>query len=394
MVTLSPVLAPLVALAAHVTVFPTGVTVHDPIEAWAGLTLEISDLEPYHTNAPQDVRARDMDGTIVNQWFSPIPGWNIGELAKPLDGGHILVLLYDLNNLSERVLVEMDWDGNLLWTFDPTSTDLDLHHDFHRRTNGFTAAVSRRLRVVPSINSGQVFDDTILFINAAGAKIGEWSSADHYDQLGLSQQTKTQISGLTNGPHDVFHMNSIQELPANPWEASNPGAFRKGNILVSMRSLNRVFIVNVATRNISWILNVATIGQHHASMIEPGLPGAGNILVFDNGGMAGYPQQCRLYSRVLEIDPLTQAIVWQYDTQVGPSNSAFRHTFFSARISSAQRLPNGNTLITEGDMGRIFEVKTDGTIVWEFVKSGYTKAYRGYRVDYAWQTGTSAHWYW
>ena len=264
----------------------------------------------------------------------------------------------------------MDWDGNLLWMFDPNATDLDLHHDFHRRTNGFTAAITRRRRVVPSINPGEIFDDTIVFVNAAGQKLGEWSAADHYDQLGLSQQTKNLIAGLPSGPHDVFHTNSIQELPANPWEATDP-RFRKGNILVSMRSLNRVFIISVATRNVVWILNVATIGQHHASMIEPGLPGAGNILLFDNGGMAGYPQQCRLYSRVLEIDPVSQSVVWQYDTQsAGPSNSALRHTFFSARVSSAQRLPNGNTLITEGDLGRIFEVKTEGTIVWEVRQVG------------------------
>jgi len=384
-------LAPLIVSNPHGSVFPTGVTVHDPAKTWDGLTLEISDLEAYHTTAPQDVRARAMDGTIVNQWFSPIPGWNIGEIAKPLKDGHLLVFLYDLNKLGDRVLVEMDWDGNLLWTYDPNAGDLDLHHDFDRLPNGRTWSVAKRKRTVPSITPGQIFDDTIAIVNKSGVKIDEWSSADHFDQLGLSPTAKHLILNLPPGLHDIFHMNSVQSIPPN--DLLDP-RFRRGNALVSMRSLNRVFVINMGSGNVVWTLSVPTIGQHHARMIPKGLPGAGNILVFDNGGMAGYPQQCRLYSRVIEVDPISQTIVWEYHTQVGPSNSTIQHSFFSPRVSSAQRLDNGNTLITEGDLGRIFEVQVDGTIVWEFVKSGNTKAYRGYRVDYAWQTGTLAHWYW
>ena len=35
-------------------------------------------------------------------------------------------------------------------------------------------------------------------------------------------------------------------------------------------------------------------------------------------------------------------------------------------MSSAERLPNGNTLITESDKGRAFEVTHAGEVVWEF----------------------------
>jgi hypothetical protein len=106
-------------------------------------------------------------------------------------------------------------------------------------------------------------------------------------------------------------------------------------------------------------------------MIQRGLPGEGNILLFDNGGYGGYSAptpECpdvrgaarRHYSRVLEFNPVTLEKVWEYVITFGPDNGLFMaDRFFSALVSSAQRLPNGNTLITEGLGGRIFEVAPD-----------------------------------
>ena len=65
--------------------------------------------------------------------------------------------------------------------------------------------------------------------------------------------------------------------------------------------------------------------------------------------------------------------------------------FFSTNISGAQRLPNGNTLITEGAPGRLFEVTREGEIVWEYMnpESPYSAresnaVYRAYRIPYGW----------
>lgn len=113
------------------------------------------------------------------------------------------------------------------------------------------------------------------------------------------------------------------------------------------------------------------IGQQHAHLIPKGLPGAGHLLVFDNGGSSGYGFDtpiapngtgafARATSRVLELNPVTLELVCSY---AAPQ-------FFSTNISGAQRLPNGNTLVTEGAPGRVFEVTTDGTIVWEYLSPG------------------------
>jgi hypothetical protein len=83
---------------------------------------------------------------------------------------------------------------------------------------------------------------------------------------------------------------------------------------------------------------------------------------------------------VLEIDPATKSIAWKFQEQL-PAN------FFSARISNAQWLPNGNTLINEGVFGRFFEVTAEGEVVWEYVnpyfggppKTQTNQVFRAYR---------------
>ncbi|MDT5000382.1 MAG: hypothetical protein QOK12_2487, partial [Mycobacterium sp.] len=69
-------------------------------------------------------------------------------------------------------------------------------------------------------------------------------------------------------------------------------------------------------------------------------------------------------SRVLEIDPSTEQIVWQYTAE---DSGRPPWTFFSSFVSNAQRLPNGNTLITEGMHGRIFQITPSGRVVWEYL---------------------------
>jgi hypothetical protein len=100
----------------------------------------------------------------------------------------------------------------------------------------------------------------------------------------------------------------------------------------------------------------------------------GHIIVFDNGVR-------RKYSRVVEVDPLSKAIVWQYISE--PPED-----FYSGTKGSAQRLPNGNTLICESNKGHVFEVTRGGEIVWEWINPASEKGrlihiYRMIRVPSA-----------
>jgi hypothetical protein len=139
------------------------------------------------------------------------------------------------------------------------------------------------------------------------------------------------------------------------------------------------------------------IGQHNPHIIPAGLPGAGNMLVFDNGGSAGYgfadpaapngrDSVRRDFSRVLEFNPVTLELVWEYS--IGATE---KFKFFSHYVSNAQRLPNGNTLVNEGSDGRLFELTPGKEIVWEYMSPFIgtrepisRRIFRAYHVPYDW----------
>jgi len=88
-------------------------------------------------------------------------------------------------------------------------------------------------------------------------------------------------------------------------------------------------------------------GQH-----DPEILPNGHLIYFDNF-------RNKRYSVVAEFDPVTDEVAWDY-------RGTAEQPFHSATCGTQQRLPNGNTLITESDGGRAFEVTAEGEIVWEF----------------------------
>jgi len=209
-----------------------------------------------------------------------------------------------------------------------------------------------------------------------------------------------------------LRVNSMSTLGDNIWYSINPinySYFNPQNIIICTRNTNSIAIICKETGDIVWRIGPdyskktnygnklgQLIGPHHAHMIPKGLPGEGNILVFDNGGLAGYgyfgmPGNFRLWSRVIEFNPVNFDIVWQYlhirfnwwFPRMGE-----KHRFFSYYISSAQRLPNGNTLITEGANGRVFEITHELEIVWEYITPfRIPQLYRAYRIPPEWVPG-------
>jgi hypothetical protein len=115
--------------------------------------------------------------------------------------------------------------------------------------------------------------------------------------------------------------------------------------------------------------------QHCAHWIPAGLPGAGHLMVFNNG--QGRPDGA--YSSVDEIaPPLAADGTYQREEFLafGPDKATWtfaaedKSTFLSMLISGAQRLPNGNTFICSGNQALLFEVTSDGEIVWVYKHPG------------------------
>ena len=353
------------------TIFPTGVTIHDAGRTWPGYTLYV----PINLVAVEPVKLIDMEGNLVHTWdLDPIRL----DYIKPLPGGRFM----GLGPYQDR-LVEVDWEGRILWSFEPDR--VELHHSFQRLESGNTLILAHRKLWIPSISLFPFNYDYFVEMTPGFEVERTWYSWEHIDDFGFGPEAKAWIHEpkIVYFYPDFSHTNSIQALPPNRHE-EDP-RFRRGNVLMSQRNTNLIIIIDKDTGELVWRIgpdDTMTIGQHDAHMIEEGLPGAGNILVFDNGGSAGYPTKAREYSRVLEIDPTTKAVVWAYSAASGLRAV---HTFFSHTMSGAQRLPNGNTLITEGVHGRLFEVTAGGEIVWECIENNPPKLiYKAYRVDLDW----------
>jgi hypothetical protein len=112
--------------------------------------------------------------------------------------------------------------------------------------------------------------------------------------------------------------------------------------------------------------------QHDAHWIPDGLPGAGHVLIFNNGGGRPGGNYSSVDEIVLPVDSEGK-YVHKAGTRYGPEKPDWSYTapkksdFFAVMMSGAQRLPNGNTLVSTGFGGAIFEVKPSSETVWKYI---------------------------
>ncbi len=264
----------------------------------------------------------DMNGRVIHTW----PEARAVGRARLTEEGDLIYL--DVN----KKITEVDWEGNVKRSFSCKNEDFP-HHDLIRLRNGNTLIICR---------DSAAATDYLLELTGKNEVAHEWRPDEYL--------TKIDVSSGPSG--DVTHFNSVQELPPNQWHDRGDQRFRPGNILVSARHLNTVFIVDRASGEVVWQYREGLDFQHEALMIEKGKPHAGNVLIFNNGARSIYrPKQ----SSVLEIEPTTLETVWEYVAKY----------FYSSSAGIEQALPNGNIQITSSRGGRVFEVDREGNIVWQ-----------------------------
>jgi hypothetical protein len=281
--------------------------------------------------------------------------------------GNLTVLITGLG------LVKMDWDSRVIWISRPSDNAYlkgvrpGYHHDFDMTGSGDIYVLARELRRIdpggrklPKRIRGQgsfsrgreICDNSVATLSADGVVKGNISL---YDLVGESMSAAIQAyadeyerrsreRGTLKVCSDIFHANTVEEIRRDIAVAG------RGDILFCIRNLDLIGIFRPETGRLLWSWGPGVLEFPH----QPSVLANGHILVFDNG------RRERAYSRILELDPGTSEIVWRY--QGTPPES-----FFSAVMGGSQRLPNGNTLITESTTGRVFEVTRDGATVWQFL---------------------------
>lgn len=325
-----------------------GVVVYNKQKALTGLNIYCS------RNFPE-AYLMDMSGNILHTWSMRNNNlerytWYHVELCKNRD---LLVI-------SEyKFLIRLDWNSNVRWI-----KELSFHHDIDVSEDDNVFSLIQRLEVISHSGiPGIIFDDYLAVLSPRGEikkktslfkilineippkrfkSINWWlfNPQDFLARIGYILEPQKVIFGDVN---DILHNNTVEII-----DKDFDHIFKKGNILICPRNLDSVGIIDTKEEKLVWIWGNGFLEKpHHPTLLENG-----HLLIFDNGTK-------RAYSRVIELDPVAEKIIWEYVAD--PPKS-----FFSSWGGSNQRLPNGNTLITDTSKGRVFEVTTEGEIVWDF----------------------------
>ncbi len=342
----------------------TGVVSHDTARAFQGYTLFTSrDL--------CTTELIDMSGNIVKAWTQPGLLW---ANTKLLPNGDLLVVgaeKPDENRPRARnhapegngYLLRLTWDNRLVW-----KRELPVHHDVDTLDDGTIVVLTSELRSMPEVSTRHdTRDDSVSFLSPEGELLESISVADALHGAPARYRFEYGDAGIWDGwfghaPYrfqsvrsdrkkggtiDLIHSNAARPIPSAFADAGDP-LRDPANVLVTIRHQDAVVMLNRRDKRVVWLWGPGKLlGPHDATW----LPG-GRLLIFDNG-------LGRLWSRVVEVATGSNEIVWEY-------RAPEQESFYTASRGAAQRLPNGNTLITDSDNGRLLEVTSGGETVWEF----------------------------
>ncbi|MFZ4401429.1 MAG: aryl-sulfate sulfotransferase [Bacteroidales bacterium] len=396
----------------------------------------------------------DMEGHVIHTW-------PIGTNPRFTEAGTLLDAVGG-NPSSQNSWKELDWNGNTVWSYTETRSTYHGHHDFAKIYNPklgdstFIYIANKDLTSAQCLAAGCDASNTytnpqmdaIVEVDRQGNVIWEWCFFDHVVQDMYPSLSTYGVIANTPGKIDL-------NLRGNPvksdWMHCNSLDYRQDSDLIVINSVHgefyvidhgNTFIANQPANSIALAATTAGDfkyrfgdpakydkgdppsvldnwekataghkqlgGSHDIQWIKPGLPGAGNFLVFNN---AENLFELTPQSYIVEINPYLNAtgtntgsfvnpplagynvvntpdnnlmkekknvskqIVWRYSSKNNTS-------FYSTIGSSAQRLPNGNTLVCSMNDGHFFEVRpADTSIVWEYINPMTRDGIKKVKVD-------------
>lgn len=341
----------------------SGVVTYDRTQAWKGYNLYFGHIE---TTA----ELLDMEGNVVHRWTAVQAGERGYMHGVLLENGDLLTFVEDLE------VVRLDWNSRLLWR-----KMLPAHHEVCPLPDGSFYVIGRYMETHRGL---PVKFPVIIRLDADGKELERWSTYEHLDSIKRALDSRSFLDTILDrleavgeasaaaeslaarhlvhkqmniDVYDYLHMNAISVIPGNQAGRAD-SRFAAGNLLICFRNVNQIAVLEKGTWEILWAWGEGVIQwPHHPTMLE-----SGNILLFDNGVE-------REHSRVIEVNPLTGGIQWEY-TGNPPAS------FYSYTRGSAQRLPNGNTLVCDSNAGKAFEVSPEGETVWEWYNPNLSEGHR------------------
>lgn len=361
-------------------------------------------------------------GEVVHSWNSPLtapansmylledgnmmyPARADSASSNPINGG----------GAGERIILK-DWDGNVLWDYIYYDDLHRLHHDIEPMPNGNVLAIAwvsvdsadcvAAGRDPELISQGVLWSERIIEVEPTGPTTGnivwQWDLMDHLVQD--FDATKDNYGVVQDHPEllDMNYINTFLPDPArNDWIHLNSIDYNADldQIVLSSQVLSEIWIIDHSTttneasghtggnygRGGDFLYRYGNPQvydrgtendqilwrQHDANWIPEGYENGGAIMIYNNG-LDRIPG----FSEVDVILP-PQSTPGVYEISAGqpfgPSSKEWTYhapdsvSFNSYFISGARRLPNGNTIICEGESGHFFEVNLQGEVVWDYV---------------------------
>lgn len=354
----------------------------------------------------------DDTGTVVHSWAGTAAHGMAVELTAD---GHLWRQVktdnpdFQIGGAGGR-LEEVDWNGSVIWSYELSTTTQCTHHDFEVMPNGHVLlTVWNKIAPQQAISAGRnplnvgpegIYVDSIVEIDPAAAEtkiIWQWNVMDHLVQDFDSMQSNY---GDPSAHPELINYN-YASTPGDDWTHINSVNYNPelDQIVISAHGLSELWVIdhsttteeaaghsggrikrggdllyrwgNPAAYDVGLAADRKLFAQHDVHWIKPGLTGAGDLLIFNNRAGAAEGRQ---YSTVVEVTPpLNPDGSYMITGDVyGPAAPTWQYIadppegFFSLNISSAQRLPDGNTLICSGQNGLFFEVTPPGEIVWQY----------------------------
>ena len=366
------------------------------------------------------------NGQYVHRWTS---GYNPGRSEYLTPDGHLLRTCsvgaqsqINTGGGEGGRLEERDWLGNLVWCFEFNTPTNMTHHDLAQLPNGNILMIACEKKTLAEVlaagfrtnsqteitvrtNGGFLLPDAIIEVRpdrkdgtTNGTVVWEWHVWDHL----IQDYTNTANNfGVVSNHIELINANAgnLQQF----WNHFNGIDYNPqlDQILISSRNQCEIWVIehgtntaqtaghmggrngkggdllyrwgNPSVNNLPDATHKEMLWQQHCAVwIPTNCPGAGHILIHDNGIGRANPA----YTSIDEIAPPVDANGFYSrvgNTYFGPTNYFWQYTnnpatnFFGADIGGVEREPNGNTLISFGIRGTIFEVTSNRQTVWQYV---------------------------
>ncbi|WBW50544.1 aryl-sulfate sulfotransferase [Peptoniphilus equinus] len=385
-------------------IFQTGTTFYNPEKCFNGLNLVAT--------PNKGVLLFDMNGNEIQHYKM------MGMPAKMLPGGNIVGTGRFRNSSiapqDGESLIEVNPRGDIVWRYDKfrfleseSTYSARAHSDYQclpnpvgsyvpglPRERGNTLILGHDTVYNKAVSDKPLLDEVIYEVDDQGNLVWKFSFTNHFDEIGYTEIQKNVMYRNPNviagtGLGDYLHISSFAVLGENKWYDQGDRRFHPENIIVASRQSNFIAIIDKKKRKIVWQIGPkenevfrtfhGIIGPTHIQMIQKGLKGEGNILLFESGAESGYGvanlnsatglnSYRRAYSRILEFNPITFQVQWKVTPKdLGYTTSLNGYKFYAPYGGSLQRLPNNNTLVSMGSAGIMYEITEDHEVVWRWV---------------------------